>query len=230
MEQDIVPIDLGFVNAFLLRAKDGFVLIDTGLPQQWEALDRALTAAGCSRGKLALVVVTHGDLDHYGNCARLQKEYGAKVGVHREDAPVLRTGIGQERRISGLIATVIMGVLHFFQRFGGPPQRWNCEPDLLLEDGQDLGPFGLEARVLALPGHTRGSIGVLMATGDFFVGDLLGNRPRPAPSFYIENTANYRRSLERVQAMTGIGTVYPGHGRPFGPEALPGISLRPERV
>jgi glyoxylase-like metal-dependent hydrolase (beta-lactamase superfamily II) len=226
MANDIEPIDLGFVNAFLLRAKDGFVLIDTGLPQQWESLARALKAAGCTPGSLKLVVVTHGDIDHYGNCARLQKEYGAKIAVHREDASILKTGIIPERSINSLLAKILVGIAHFVQGFGGGNERWNCLPDHLLEDGQSLGPYGLAAKVLALPGHTRGSIGVLTESGDFFAGDVFANRGRPGASFYIENTSDYRRSIERVKAMAaGIRKVWPGHGKPFPPEALAGISL-----
>ncbi len=226
MAPDIETIDLGFVNAYLLRAKGGFILIDTGLPQQWQALDRALGAAACVPGTLALVIVTHGDIDHYGNCRRLQKEYGAKVAVHREDASTLRTGHVPRRSIKSPAVRILVGLMHFVQLLAGKPKGIDCEPDILLEDGQDLGSFGLDAKVLALGGHTRGSIAILTASGDFFAGDVLSNRTRPAPSFYIENTADYRRSIERVQAMAGsIRMVYPGHGKAFAGEALAGISL-----
>ena len=47
MNERIKIINLGFVNAFLVRVKDGFVLIDTGVAQQWKKLETELTSAGC---------------------------------------------------------------------------------------------------------------------------------------------------------------------------------------
>jgi hydroxyacylglutathione hydrolase len=46
-------------------------------------------------------------------------------------------------------------------------------PDELLEDGRSLSDFGLDATVLHLPGHTRGSIGILTRNGALFRGDLM---------------------------------------------------------
>ena len=40
--------DLGFVNAYLVKARKGFILIDIGLPGQWEALEKGLKSAGWS--------------------------------------------------------------------------------------------------------------------------------------------------------------------------------------
>jgi len=37
------------------------------------------------------------------------------------------------------------------------------QPDVILEDQQNLSGYGLEATVLHLPGHTKGSIGILTA-------------------------------------------------------------------
>jgi len=47
MSDNIKVINLDFVNAFLIKVKDGYILIDTGLPQQWEKLDEELISAGC---------------------------------------------------------------------------------------------------------------------------------------------------------------------------------------
>jgi len=45
---------------------------------------------------------------------------------------------------------------------------------MFLEEGQPLSDVGLDASVLHLPGHSKGSIGILTASGDLFCGDLLG--------------------------------------------------------
>src|SRR5271157_1801044 len=86
MDEKIKIIELEFVNAYLLKARDAFVLVDTGLPHQWAALESALASAGCLPGNLKLVVITHGDWDHIGNCKKLQEKYHAKIAMHPGDA------------------------------------------------------------------------------------------------------------------------------------------------
>jgi glyoxylase-like metal-dependent hydrolase (beta-lactamase superfamily II) len=42
-------------------------------------------------------------------------------------------------------------------------------------DGTNLSEYGLDAKVLSIPGHSRDSIGFLATGGDLFYGDLLDN-------------------------------------------------------
>ena len=86
-------------------------------------------------------------------------------------------------------------------------------PDLLVEDGFDLSDYGLEARVLHLPGHSRGSIGVLTADGDLFCGDLLYDWRRPSVPICDDADA-WETSIKKLRRLHVV-TVYPGHGRPF---------------
>ena len=53
------------------------------------------------------------------------------------------------------------------------------KPDIYLEDGQELSGYGCDARVVHIPGHTRGSIGVLTGGGDIICGDLLIGSRKP---------------------------------------------------
>jgi hydroxyacylglutathione hydrolase len=95
------------------------------------------------------------------------------------------------------------------------------EPDVLLEDGRDLSDYGLDARVVLLPGHSRGSIGILTGSGDLFGGDLLANFRRPGLHVYIDDLGQADESLRRVRDLD-VETVCPGHGRPFRVAQLPG--------
>ena len=66
------------------------------------------------------------------------------------------------------------------------------QPDVCLEDGDDLREYGFDAQVLHLPGHSNGSIGVLTAGGDLFCGDLLRNWGKPAPGFGIFDLVGFK--------------------------------------
>jgi glyoxylase-like metal-dependent hydrolase (beta-lactamase superfamily II) len=92
-------------------------------------------------------------------------------------------------------------------------------PDVYLEDGQDLTRYGLDGRVVHLPGHTRGSIGVLTGEGDIFCGDLLIGSRKPKKNNLVDNAAEMDASIARLREL-GVKTVYPGHGRPFALKEL----------
>ena len=69
--------------------------------------------------------------------------------------------------------------------------------------------------MLHLPGHTRGSLGVLTSAGDLFCGDLMDSMMgTPSLQFFINDMEQAQASLARLRDLE-IGTVYPGHGRPF---------------
>ena len=82
----IIHLDLGGVNVYLLKAKDSFVLIDTGgytfndrpINDRCDLLDEKLIENGCTPGKLKLIILTHGDIDHIANCKFLKEKYKTK--------------------------------------------------------------------------------------------------------------------------------------------------------
>lgn len=206
---DIRRIDLGMVNAYLVRAGDGFVLIDTGMPRHWSRLESELLQTGCLPAALKLVIVTHGDLDHVGNCAELQRRYGAKIAMHRGDVETVRSGRPAKRSAGSAPAAVLLWLARVL------PGRWpRFEPDVLLAGGQDLAQFGLPATVIHTPGHTSGSIAIVTRDGRLFCGDLVSNRKRPGRSPFFEDEGELEASLRALQGLDAH-TVYPGHGRPF---------------
>jgi glyoxylase-like metal-dependent hydrolase (beta-lactamase superfamily II) len=91
--------------------------------------------------------------------------------------------------------------------------------DLLLEDGTDLSMHGLDARVLSLPGHSKGSIGILTAEGDLFCGDLFENMKKPVLNSLMDDLDAAKISLAVLESYK-IRFVYPGHGEPFAMEQL----------
>jgi len=75
---------------------------------------------------------------------------------------------------------------------------------------------GIPLKILALPGHTSDSIGLLTEDGELFCGDAAMNG---FPSvkrkiIWIENPDDYRNSWDKM-IETGAGRIYPSHGRPF---------------
>ena len=87
-------------------------------------------------------------------------------------------------------------------------------PDLSVKDGDDLAGFGFNAKVIEIPGHSKGSIGILTAEGELFCGDLLVSTKKPELNTMLDDLPTAQASLQKLGSL-GIGTVYPGHGAPF---------------
>jgi glyoxylase-like metal-dependent hydrolase (beta-lactamase superfamily II) len=204
-----LPYRMGTVNCYLVETGSGFALIDTGSSNQRTELEKELASAGCNPGNLDLIVLTHGDFDHTGNAAYLREKFGAKIAMHKGDAGMVEHGdMFWNRSSGGALFRIIAPILMKF------PKSNRFKPDFYVEDGTDLSEYGFDARVLNLPGHSEGSIGILTADGDLFCGDLLENSGKPATNSIMDDPVACEASVEKLQGFE-INTVYPGHGNPF---------------
>jgi hydroxyacylglutathione hydrolase len=205
-----LPFRLGSVNCYLIKTAGGDMLIDTGCANGRAKLERELGG-----GNLKLIVLTHGDFDHSGNAAYLRQKFGAKIAMHRGDSGMVERGdIFGGRKKSHFFFRMLAPFLFGF----GRSKRF--KPDFYLEDGDDLSQYGFEAKVVHIPGHSRGSIGILTAEGEFFGGDLVVRNNGPRRNRIIDSPAEAEASIKKLKGL-GIKTVYPGHGRPFPIEMMP---------
>jgi hydroxyacylglutathione hydrolase len=209
-----LPYKLGSVNCYLVQTDAGYVLIDTGGSNRRAALERELAGAGCQPGDLKLIVLTHGDFDHTGNAAYLGKKFGAKIAMHEGDSGMVERGdMFWNRDKGGILFRMMASILFGF----GKSKRFKS--DLYIDESVDLSEYGFDARVLSIPGHSKGSIGILTAGGDLFCGDLLENTQEPALNSIMDDLAAANASVGKLQSLE-INTVYPGHGQPFPMERL----------
>ena len=209
-----LPFKLGSVNCYLIKTHTGYVLIDTGCSNARDRLVEELERAGCLPGDLKLVLLTHGDFDHAGNAAFLRKKYKAVIAIHHEDSGMVEHGdIFYSRKKHNVAAGFLARFLFRFSK------SVRFKADLFVDEGSDLTEYGLSAKVLHLPGHSRGSIGIIANGEEFFCGDLLVNGKRPRLNTVIDDPETADNSVRKIVSM-GPETVYPGHGKPFSMNAL----------
>jgi glyoxylase-like metal-dependent hydrolase (beta-lactamase superfamily II) len=210
MSSEIKTINLGGVNCYLASGPHGFILIDTGFSGKRALLLRELEAKGCTSGMLRLILITHGDADHAGNAAFLRARYGAKIAMHAGDTGMVEKGdMGWNRKPKPDQMSLIMRIIATMmnKRVKGSFEKF--APDMTVADNFDLSPFGLEATVLHLPGHSKGSIGVLTKDGDLYCGDLFYNMPGFK---FIDTLADHDDSIKKLK-VRNVRTIYPGHGK-----------------
>lgn len=209
-----LPFRMGSVNCYLIETGKGHILIDTGGSNGRGQLAAQLEGAGCLPGDLKLILITHGDFDHTGNAAYLRDKWAARIAMHPDDLGMAEQAdmfFNRSKR-NALFKALAPSLIGFRKadRF---------VPDILVQDGYELSEFGFEARVLSLPGHSKGSIGILTGSGDLFCGDLISNTGKPALNSIMDDPATAAASLEKLGRLV-IQTVYPGHGDPFPMESL----------
>jgi hydroxyacylglutathione hydrolase len=207
-----LPYRMGSVNCYLVQVDSGYVLIDTGGSNKRTELENELIRSGCEPGHLKLILLTHGDFDHTGNAAYLRQTFGAKIAMHQDDAAMAERGDMFSNRKSAKPVLRMMAPLVPILFGFGKSKRF--QPDFCLGDGDGLSEYGFDAQVLSIPGHSKGSIGILTASGDLFCGDLLENSGRPALGSIMDDLAAAKASVERLASLQ-VRTVYPGHGKPF---------------
>jgi glyoxylase-like metal-dependent hydrolase (beta-lactamase superfamily II) len=213
MSQAITAINLGGVNCYLIRADEDYMLIDTGYSSRRATLEEKLKDAGCQYGNLKLIILTHGDADHAGNAAYLRDEFGARIAMHSDDTGMVESGDMSVNRKAkpdemSFVFRMMSRVMPLFIRVG---KLEVFKPDLTIDEDSDLSGYGFDVSVVHLPGHSKGSIGILTKDGDLFCGDFLYNM---LGFSMIDDMSDHRTSIEKLRKLD-VKTIYPGHGKPF---------------
>ncbi len=200
---------LGTVNCYLLKVTSGYILIDTGGTNNRTDLEEELRNAGCIPGNLKLIILTHGDFDHIGNASYLRHKYKSQLAMHRDDFGMIEHGdMFWNRKKPNIFIKIITGLLFKLKKVDA------AKPDLSINEGFDPSSYGLSAKIVHVPGHSMGSLGILTSGGEFFCGDLFENTKQPTLNPIMDDIETAHLSVEKLRKMN-VGTIYPGHGEPF---------------
>jgi glyoxylase-like metal-dependent hydrolase (beta-lactamase superfamily II) len=89
-----------------------------------------------------------------------------------------------------------------------------------LTQDHDLQYLGLNAKIIHTPGHTDGSLTVILDSKHAIVGDtLIGSRGKSVFPPFADDPETLMKSWKKL-IDEGIEFLYPGHGSPFGVEKL----------
>ena len=202
---EIKRIKGGTDNCYLVTDGGKAILVDTASKQN---LDQVV--AECDKYEMKLIVLTHVHFDHAENAAELSRRYAIPVAIHRRDEELFESFDRQPLKFSGLVGRAVLGLSLKVLR------NTNVEkPDHLIyvQDGDDLGAYGIDAKVIELPGHTLGSIGVDVEGKYLIVGDALDNWISPGIGHLFYDRDAVRKSADKIRKM-GNRTIYYGHGKP----------------
>jgi len=252
MAEAVIQINAGkFTNVFLLRGDEGSILVDTGSPGESDLILERLAKRSVAPDDIRLILLTHGHTDHFGSAAALRERTGAPVAIHALDADAVRQGIHQPDSLQPtwrLIAPLIR--IAALRNLAVPERAPASEPDIVFEgewrldeytstlrrgSGQaSLSPGGVAGRVIPTPGHTPGSVSVLLDSGEAIVGDMvIGNflriLRRPGMPIVAWDADRNWESLRRFLDLSPR-IFYVGHGGPFETEDLATLIKKSRRA
>jgi glyoxylase-like metal-dependent hydrolase (beta-lactamase superfamily II) len=210
-------------NVWFVKGRERDLLVDAG--NGVGDLAAALAPLRCHPRKPLVAVLTHAHPDHQGGLWQLDERLAHRLEVaeleHPSIArPLLAASYPREVHEAmtdeglALPETLVDAV----PRAGFDPTSFTlvpCSPTRLLEEGDavDLGDRAF--RVLHLPGHSPGSVGLYeVATGLLFPGDVVydGALLDDLPGADVDD---YVRTMRRLRDLP-VGTVHPGHDASFG--------------
>jgi len=198
---------MGFVNSFIIKGENKIILIDTGLPGSTNKIIKKIEEMGFKTDQVSLIILTHAHLDHFGSVKQLQKITGAKIAIHKNDAPYLIEGKSAEvTPISGFGKFMMRKVKNRSSNIDG------IKPDILIEDEMDLNEFGIKGKVISTPGHTEGSVSILLNSRKCLVGDILGSSfGKPTYGMFCNDINKLKESIIKIKN-SNIKEVYLSHG------------------
>ena len=212
----IHTIPLGIDNCYLLEG-ERCVLIDGGAPNQSRAFVKSMAALGIAPSTIALVILTHAHWDHIGSVHALVELTGAKLAIHKGERAIVERGLKSMPPGVTLWGAIFGTILRVFLPFVViPPTHVDIE---IGDDGLSLEPYGISGRVVYTPGHSPGSVSIILDSGEAFVGDLAMNglplTRRPDLPIFAEDIGMVKESWTQLLKLGVVTMVFPAHGRPF---------------
>lgn len=178
-----------FVYIYLIYGTNSVFLIDTGVASSEEMIFDYLRKTDRKVQDISLIIQTHAHPDHIGATRTIKAETGCSVAVHpTEKAWIENVQLqAKERPVPGF-DTLVSG---------------SVAVDRILEDGEtfDLG-CGLKLRIFHTPGHSRGSISILLlGYMALFSGDAV---PVPGEMPIYEDVLASVASIKKLKGVEGL--------------------------
>jgi hydroxyacylglutathione hydrolase len=207
----IIPIRLGSSYCFYLPSPDGAVLIDAGGLNKKHHLKSVLTVHEHDIQDIEYIIITHTHHDHVGSLAEIKQSAGAKVFVHKEESAFLKRGRTPLPNGTMLWTKIMVSIGKMFRIGSYPP----VEADFVISDELQLREFDYSLSIISTPGHTAGSLTIIVDDEFAFVGDTMFNiRPDTVYPPFANDEVALLDSWSRL-LKTGCRLFYPGHGKPI---------------
>ena len=175
------------VNCYLLLSETAAVVIDPGF-----ASDEALDFLKNAKNKERLIILTHAHYDHIGYALELSRQTNTKIAIGKFD---------NEALLNSYVNLAVM--------FHTELEPFSA--DLLLKDGDGFAVGDIEFKVIHTPGHTVGSVSLLV-DNVLFSGDTLFKESIGRTDFLGGSFGEIEKSVKKLYTLPEDTIVMAGHG------------------
>jgi glyoxylase-like metal-dependent hydrolase (beta-lactamase superfamily II) len=203
-------------NSYLICSGNRNLLVDTGRVSSYNQLQKNISTLNIKPESIGLLILTHTHYDHCQNACTIKEQTNCKIVVSEKESVYTERGFTPLPNgtfvLTGMISNLGKWIGQW--RFGYKP----FAADLMIAKEFDLEPFNI--KVIPTPGHSPGSISVIVDGEIAIVGDALFGvfRKSVFPPFaedVNEMIDSWGRLLE-----TGCNIFLPGHGHEIKRELL----------
>lgn len=207
----------GRSNSFLINQGNNYILIDTGRKNSWKTLSDILNNI-LEENLLSCLILTHAHFDHAENAARLKKEYNCRIIVHENEAENLKHGTNILPKGTNPLTILEVNILGKLLQ-----SHYNYEladPDIIVSEKYDLNLFKFNAYIIHTPGHSPGSMSIIIDNEIALVGDTaFGVFSNSAYPPFADDPETMIKSWKKLLE-TDCSLFLPGHGKPISRKLL----------
>lgn len=220
MKHKIYDIQLGINHCYLIQGEE-IVMMDAGVAKKIRQFKKQLKKLNIEPQDIKLIVVSHAHFDHVGSLADIAECTGAKVAVHKLDRENLESGRSEVPKGISRWGRISIKLLKPFMKEIIVP---GVIPDIIIKDDEySLEPYGIKGKIIHTPGHTMGSLSIILDSGDAFVGCMSHNMfpftVRPRTPIFAGYPDILNESWKKLMALNPK-MIYPGHGKSFPAEKM----------
>lgn len=164
------------------------------------------------------LILTHTHYDHAGNAAWIKKKYKAHVILHKTEAKCLASGKNiLPQGTNYFSGTLVRLFAKPFLRLSGYEP---CEYDILVDSLFDLKETGFNGYIIHTPGHSEGSLSIIIDNEIALAGDTLFGKFRNSvfPPFADDINKLVKSWGDLLKA--GCSVFIPSHGSAITRERL----------
>ena len=207
----------GRSNSFLINSQNNYILIDTGRANSWEKLSSKLDEI-LGKNKLSGLILTHTHFDHVENAAKIKEKYKSRIIVHQSELEYIMQGNSPLPKGSNLATGFMVNVLG--KKLQSKYQYEKVNPDIIVGEKYDLIDFGFNAHIIHTPGHSKGSMSIIIDNEIAIVGDamfgIFGNSVYPP---FADDPDTMVKSWNKL-TNTSCDLFLPGHGKEISRKLL----------
>lgn len=215
---EVFQVLSGRSNSYLVTTENKNILVDTGTKKNYQNLKRGITSSISKEERIDILILTHSHFDHCQNASRILKENDCQIILGKEENKFVKDGYTPVPRGTSLIPSIIsrFGNLLGWRRFGYDP----FYPDILVTKDYTIKENEPNIRIIGTPGHSPGSISVIVDEQIAIVGDsMFGIYKNSIYPPFSDDPGKMVDSWKKLME-TKCEIFLPGHGEEIRRERL----------